>query len=278
MFLDTSANKNWNPFHALALMCVWLVLVVLVAFAIGSGCGGGSPAPSTPGSISLAWSITDLDGQSIACAQVNARSVALRLRNRASGNVVATAFPCQSSPSTTQLAAGAYDITLELHAADGTRLATAPDQTDVTIVGGQLKRLTPVTFAASTKGSLVISVATPATTNCQPVGVNGAGITGTTITLERADGGCAAVTFVRSVGSTQRGTYTVNCSSPSVAACIEKNETLTTSLASGTYRIHVRGKLGTIDCWQRDDALEVPPPGKPLVRTLGLAHQNIPGC
>jgi hypothetical protein len=130
------------------------------------------------------------------------------------------------------------------------------------------------------QGSLVISLATAATTNCQPVGMNGAGITGTTITLVQVsgNGGCAAVTFVRSLGSTQRGTYTVNCSSPPVATCIEKAETLTTSLAPGTYTIHARGKIGAIDCWQRDDTLEVPPPGKPLIHTLGLMHLNMPGC
>jgi hypothetical protein len=70
----------------------------------------------------------------------------------------------------------------------------------------------------------------------------------------------------------------VNCSSPSVAACIENNETLTTSVTSGTYTIHVRGKIGVTDCWQDDAALEVPLPGKPLTRTLNLALRNIPGC
>jgi len=278
MHLYTSTNQNWNPFGALALMCVWLMLVALTAFAICSGCGGGSSSPSTNGSISLAWSITDQDGQPATCAQTGARSVALRLRNRADGNVVAAAFPCEGSPGTTQVPAGVYDITIELHAADGTTLATARDQTGVGIVAGRVKTLTPITFAANTKGSLAISLATSATTNCQPVGANGAGITGTTITLQIVGDGCAPVTFARSVGGTQRGTYTVDCSSPLVTTCIEKNETLTTTLAAGKYLIHVRGKIGALDCWQRDDTLDVPSPGKPLTRTLGLMHLNSPGC
>jgi hypothetical protein len=273
MFIDV-----WNQSRTLALVGFFLMLVGL-AFASGGGCGGGNPPAATSGSISLAWSITDASGQPTACAQVSARSVALRLRNHADGNVVAAAFPCLGSPSTTQVLAGVYDIAIELHAADGTKLATAPDQTGVAIVGGQVRRLSPVVFAVNTQGSLVITVATPATTNCQPVAMNGAGITGSTLTLERADGrSCAPVTFTRSVGSTPRDTYTVSCTSPSVAACFEKNETLTTSLPAGAYKIRVRGKVGAIDCWQRDDILEVPPSGKPLIHALGLARQNIPGC
>ena len=252
-------------------------LTVLIALMCAAGCPAPPPAPAN-GSISLAWSITDLNNQPSACADVGARSVALRLRSRAGGNIVATAFPCTSSPGTAQIAAGLYDISFQLNAADGTRLATAPDQTSVTIVAGQLKQLAPITFTVSTQGSLVLSFSTGTTANCQPPTAGGAGITGNTLTLQFAGDGCAPVTFVRQRGTEQRGTYTVNCSSPQVAPCIEKNETLTTSLMPGTYIVHARGKVGAIDCWQRDDTLEVPAPGKPLIRTLGLLRVNSPGC
>lgn len=274
MSIKQSINNHW---HKLTLASTWFILAGLIVFGGSGGCGG-CPNPPTPGSLSLAWSITDLDGQPTACTQVNAQTVALQLRNRADGKVIAAAFPCANSPSTTQLAAGTYDVAMELHGADGTKLATVPDQRGVAITSGQTTRLVPVTFAVSTQGSLVLSLATPATTNCQSVRGNGAGITGTTITLVRAAGGCAPVTFVRSLGTTQQGTYTVNCSSPAVAVCVENNETLSTSLAAGTYTIHVRGKIGAIDCWQSDESLVVPPPGKPLIRTLDLVHQNLPGC
>jgi hypothetical protein len=127
---------------------------------------------------------------------------------------------------------------------------------------------------------MVLSIATPATMNCQSTSSGGAGITAMTLTLEAGagKGGCEAVTFVRARGTTQLGTYKVDCSSPQVATCIEKNETLTTSLPPGNYLVHVRGKIGATDCWQRDDILAVPPPGTPLVRTLGLMHVNGPGC
>jgi hypothetical protein len=273
----TSTSKNWIPYHALAVMGIWLALVMLIAFSICS-CGGGTPPPPANGSISLAWSLTDARGRPATCAQVGARSVALRLRNHAGGDVVATAFPCEASPGTAQVAAGVYDVASELHTPDGTSLATAPAQTGVSIVAGRVKTLTPVTFAVIMQGTMVLSIATPTTTNCQSTSAGGAGITATTLTLEAQAGGCAAVTFVRARGTTQLGTYTVNCSSPQIARCIEKDETLTTSLASGTYLVHARGKIGAIDCWQRDDTLVVPPLGKPLIHTLGLTHVNVPGC
>jgi hypothetical protein len=132
----------------------------------------------------------------------------------------------------------------------------------------------------SEKGSLVLSFAAlPATTNCKPARMNGAGITGITITLVQVAGGCAPVTFIRSRGTAQLGTYTVNCSSPAVATCIETDETLTVaSMPSQRYTIQVRGKIGAIDCWTNDDTLDVPPSGGSLMRTLKLTHQDIPGC
>jgi hypothetical protein len=271
-------RATWKRLHDPTRKGFRFLLAGLIAFASCGACGGGSPPPMARGSISLAWSIADLNGQPTTCDRVGATTVVLRLRSRTGAASVAS-FPCANSPSTAQIVAGPYDITPELHASDGTVLATAPDQTGVTVAPGQVATLTPVRFAASTNGGFVISLAAPPTTaNCKSVAMGGAAITGTTITLERVAGGCAVVTFTRSRGTTQLGTYTVNCSSPQVAACIERDETLTTSLAPGSYTIRARSKIGTLDCWRSDEALEVPLPGKRLTRTLNLAHQNIPGC
>jgi hypothetical protein len=90
--------------------------------------------------------------------------------------------------------------------------------------------------------------------------------------------GCAAVTFARAIGTTQRGTYTVDCSSPAVASCIEKSETLTTSIAPGIYLMHVRGKRAANDCWQRDDTFSVAASNTPTTHAVGLLHINGPGC
>ncbi|HEU4731289.1 MAG TPA: hypothetical protein VFT22_25520 [Kofleriaceae bacterium] len=269
----------WKQLHDPAILGIGVLvatLTLLITLVATIGCGGGTPAPAN-GSISLVWSIADADGRHLTCDLVGARSVALRLRSRANGNVVALAFPCANSPGKAPVAAGLYDISFQLDAPDGTRIATAPDQRGAAITAGQVAHLAPITFTIATRSQLVLSIATGATTNCQSPASGGAGITGTTLTLLVAGGSCEPATFVRQRGTEQRGTYTVDCQTPQVATCIEKDETLTTSLVAGSYLIQVRGKVGAADCWQRGDTLEVSP-GKPLNRALGLLHVNGPGC
>jgi len=123
-------------------------------------------------------------------------------------------------------------------------------------------------------------VAPPSTSNCKPASMLGAGITNMTITLVRNGGGCAPVTFVRTKGTMTGVPYSVNCSSPEIASCIENDETLTVpSMPSGSYTIHVRGKIGAAECWQNDDTLQVPAQGKARSETLNLAFRTgAPGC
>jgi hypothetical protein len=263
---------------------VWLL-------ALAAGCGGCDPggfphdaslvdAP-VPGTVTLAWSLTDTNGQPISCAQVGGSFVLLTLRTHTGAPGTVASFSCTNSPSTsTPIDPGVYDVAFELHGLALTSV-TAPEQTGVTIAPGQDTRLAPITFVVDARGSLVVSLATPPrTSNCKAPSMMGAGITGTTITLEHTGDGCAPVTFVRARGSTMLGTYTVNCGSPQVAPCIETDETLTVAtIASGPYTIHVRGKVGLADCWRNDNGLQVPPQGKALVETLNLAFQTgTPGC
>lgn len=65
-----------------------------------------------------------------------------------------------------------------------------------------------------------------------------------------------------------------------VTTCIENDETLTVpSMQSGPYTIHIRGKVGSANCWRNDNTLQVPPLGKRLSETLNLAYQpGVPGC
>jgi hypothetical protein len=238
----------------------------------------GCPAPTPAnGAISIVWAIRAANGIGVTCASIGGRFVALRIRNRASGATTATAFPCVDGSGTAQLAPGLYDISFQLDAADGTRLATAPDQTGVTVVSGQVTQLAVQLIAATNpQTTLILSIATSASSNCQPTSAGGAGVTGTTLRLERVGSGCVPLTFTRQRGSEQRGTYTVDCSSPQVATCVEKDETLTTSLDPGQYFIHARGKVGVFDCWLRDDLLDIPMGTLP--RTLGLMPSHTLGC
>jgi hypothetical protein len=257
--------------------------LVLVLAGVGVGCGGGSNGCGGGGSnvprgaVSIAWSLGDLEGHPATCDEVGASTVELSLRDNVTSASTTASLPCANSPGTTQaVAAGTYDITIRLKAIDGTTLATAEGRTNVVIAAGAATVVAPAVFFATTKGGLVLSLAASgAASNC----AGGAGITGVFITLIRSGGSCAPVTFIRSRGTTQLGTYTVDCGTPQVGPCMEADEKLTVAqIEPDTYKVHVRGNVGALHCWDNDDVLEVPLRPSPLVRTLTLTRQNSPGC
>jgi len=256
------------------LLCSIATLLALASNAACSNCG---PAEAARGSVSAVWSITLLD-QPTTCARVGASTVIVLLHPRASGPDITSAFACTDTQGTTPpVAAGAYDATLSLQSADGSILATAPPQAGVMVGATPVVALAPVVFAVSNRGKLVLSLTTRRA-NCLPASQGGAGITGSLITLERAAGGCAPVTFVRSRGTTILGTYTVVCSSPQVVSCIERDETLTVDgIELGSYTIHVGGLIGPSQCWAGDDSLSVPA-GTSLLKAILLVPQQGRGC
>ncbi|HEY0484398.1 MAG TPA: hypothetical protein VGD37_43055 [Kofleriaceae bacterium] len=254
-------------------------LAALVAIASSTACGTCGPDMAARGSASAAWSIT-VGGQPATCAQVGAASVSLLLHSRASGSDTVSSFACtQVLGATSPVVAGAYDATLTLHAADGATLAAMPTQASVSIGAGEVTALRPAAFAVSGRGKLVLSFATLSTrSNCLPHDQGGAGLTGEVIFFERIGGGCAAVTFTRSRGNTTIGTYTVNCSAPPVASCIERDETLSIDdLESGPYAISVSALVGTTRCALGNDVLSVPA-GATLTKPIQLAPQQGPSC
>jgi len=260
-----------------------LVLLAMVACDGAGGTATAAQATSTcPGSVSLAWSITSSSGQPLTCTQAGATNAALRFQSRTGGTPVFLAFPCANSTGISNLTPGLYDVTTELHDARGARLATAPPQTSVPVAVGRTKVLAPVTFAVGPGAGNSLVALTLETegvaSNCQPSSSGGAGITGTTITIVRDGGGCAPAMFIRNRGGAQIGTYQVNCSSPQIAGCIERDETLTTTgLAPAGYTVHVRGKIGAVDCWAADSHLDVPASGQLQTRIV-LRRQTAPGC
>jgi hypothetical protein len=267
------------------------LLPSLAALTVGlTGCGGcadggprisdphdGSPPPypTEGGTVSLSWALHDLGGQLIQCDQVGASTVSLAVREQGQATGAADSFTCNNSPSTSKaLRPGTYDVSSELHAGD-VPLASAPDQIGVVIEDGMITPLAPIKFAVDAQGSLVLSLAAPpALSNCKAPIMKGAGINGITITLVQAGGGCAPVTFTRTRGGITLRPYTVSCSSPPIAPCIESDETLTVpSLTSGLYMIHIRGKIGAIECWKSDSTLQVPARGMTLRQVINLSLQ-----
>jgi hypothetical protein len=231
------------------------------------------------GTVSLGFSLADLQDAPINCEQVGANTVFLELKSRTAAAGAAVSLSCASGMATSQpIATGTYDVSFELHGFNVT-LATAPDQNGVVVRAGLDTRLSPVVFKVDANGGLKISLAAPpATSNCDSPDEGGAGITTTTITLLHA-GRCAPVTFTRTRGTMTLGTYLVNCSAPMVAGCFEADEVLAvSSMESGPYTIHVRGRVGPIDCWNNDDTFQVPPNGQALTATLNLAFQSTIGC
>jgi hypothetical protein len=255
---------------------------ILLCAAASAGCsGGGFPAdagidaPAATGTFSLAWTLTDTGGAPITCDQVSATTIALTLQSSDRVFGIAESFSCGNSPSTSPvIPIGNYSVGIELH---GTGLdpVVAPTQNHVAIVQNQNTTLAPVTFAVNATGNVALQIAPPAplTSNCGAAPM-GAAINAETITVQDAGGACLPITFTRSKG----GTYVVNCTTPNVAGCIEDDETLTaTGVPSGTYTIHIRGKIGATDCFTNDDSLAVPAQGKSLTRTLNLAATK-PSC
>jgi len=266
-----------------------LVLVTV----IGCGDGGGFPdappidVPPTPGTFSLAWTVTNTGGSPITCDEIGAQAVTALMRNRAVQGGSTEVFTCSTKAGMSQaLVAGTYDINFDLNGVGGDPvtgvIATAPAQMGVEIQAGQNTALMPLTFAVNATGGLRLKLMSSASAgNCVPTAQQGAGITTNTITLTKvSDGMCAPLTFNVSAGTMggTAGTYVVNCTTPTVAPCFERDQELTvTGVVSGSYAISVRANRGGTECFTSVDQLPVPPIGRELVRTLNLAPVT-PAC
>ncbi len=265
-----------------------LLTSVIAACLCACGDGGGFPdaappdAPPPGGTFSLAWTLTNAAHMPITCADVGASSVVVTLRDRAKEGGFTETFACSEGHGTSPAVPPAiYDLDFEL-TGGGQTLATSPRQGMVTIGSNMDVDLMPISFAVDATGAMDLRLtANKPGGNCKPVSAMGAGITAMTITLVHTAGACEPVTFTITAGSTKPGgTYTVNCTSPQTAPCIETDQNLNVvTMPSGGYTIHVRGKIGTADCYKNDDTLQVPSVGRTLTTTLNLGYQmGTPGC
>ncbi len=171
-----------------------LFIVVGVLGLIGAascsscGSGGGFPAdasgPPGPGTVTLAWSLTDTSGAPITCDQVGANSVAITLQGRTTAGTVVS-LSCAAGHGTSQaLSPDTYDVTIELHGASLTAVPAAA-QKGVVVRASADTQLAPAVFAVDPHGAIAFSIRAPqAATNCGAAADKGAGITATTITLQ----------------------------------------------------------------------------------------------
>lgn len=252
--------------------------VAALALASTAACNSCGPDRAARGTASITWSLTALEGIST-CARNGATSVSLVLRSRGQADDLLFEFPCTDSQATTPLvAAGPYEATLTLRAANGAALAVGPTQAAVAIGAGQDTVLAPVVFVVE-GGRLVLSLSTIATSaNCTSREQGGAGTTANTISLVTAGGGCAAAKFTRLRGAIKIGEYQVNCSSPQIAGCIERDETLVAEgLRAGPYVITVNALVGPTRCITEVDVLSVPN-GATTIKPMQLPPNAGPGC
>jgi len=268
-------------------------LVLVTTTLVGCGDGGGFPdappidSPPVPGTFTLAWTVADMAGNPIPCSQVGAQAVTALMRNHKVQGGSTEVFTCSTLMGMSQtLVAGTYDASFDLNGPGGDPvtgiIATAPAQLAFEIKEGENTVLTPLAFRVNATGGMKLKLQTQATGgNCATAPMPSSGITTNTITVTRnSDGMCAPLLFDVSAGASgTAGTYMVDCTTPVVAPCFERDQELTvTGVVSGTYAISVKANTATgTDCFTNIDQLPVPPLGRDLVRTLNLAPST-PAC
>ena len=252
------------------------------------GSGGGFPdapvrdtAPPT-GRFSVAWSVVDQNGQPIACDRLAAQAMTVLTHDLSVEGGATQIFSCSTGMGESQdIAVGTYEMDFELSGTFGV-LARGPKQTPVTIAVGQVTELAPITFQVDARGGLALGLASGKSGgNCGATGSNGAGIEQVSITLQHnSDSSCEPITLAISAGATtSAGSYTIDCTSPALASCIEADQVLTASgVPSDGYTIRVKGLIGGSACWANNDSIQVPPLQQVLTRTLNLGQTGVPGC
>jgi hypothetical protein len=261
----------------------------LFALAAVSACGdsGGFPDAAVPdtapsGTFSLSWSVIDQNSAALPCDRIAAQAMTVLTSHEDFLGGATQVFTCKGGMGTSQaVIAGTYTLNFELSGTFGL-LATAPPQFGVEVPAGDNVAIAPVQFQVEALGAVDFALASGKSGgNCGAKNAGGAGIDAMTITLTRnSDLACEPITLNISQGATQPGgTYTINCATPVVTGCIEADQRLTaTNVDSDAYTIHVRGRIGTKDCYINDDSIQVPPLQKTLMRPLNLTEQMIMGC
>ncbi len=250
------------------------------------GSGGGFPdareidAPPPTGTFTLDWALTDLSNNTITCDQVGAQSVTVLAHNLGVEGGLTQVFVCSTLMGMSQgLIPGVYDFDFQLAAASGV-LSSPPGQHNITIASSQNTRLASLAFQLDATGGVALSLSTGRTTNCGTATPANGAITAETITLtHNSDLSCEPITLTISASTltptAASGTYTINCTTPVVTTCIEKDSTLTaTGVKADSYTIHIAGKQGVSGasgvCWSNNDSIVIPPLGATLTRQLNL--------
>ena len=240
-----------------------VVLVILVALAGLSGCescGAEDPVdargPATY-TVSASWRVTDLGDAEIPCDRVDGQFVTVTFFQFATGQSFTDAFDCFRKTGSRSLEEGEYQIGFELTDRLGTLVTLPPRR--YRIAGDTA--LDEVKLQLDPFGDLVMTLETTLPMSC----AGGSPITDMTLEMYRSDGSCQTSTLAIEPAAT----YTIDCTAPMTAGCIEKDRRVTAAhFPADEYRIRVVALQGAMPCWLHDQRHRIRAAG--LRRTVTL--------
>lgn len=251
-----------------------LPLALLLGASCSSGTGlpdaGAQDAAPATGRFSVTWTLQDGD-RALTCADVGGTLLTVEVTGPEVSIGYVEAFTCAAGEGQSKaLPPGVYDLAFELVGKSGT-LATPASQR-ITVTGNGVVAATPLAMSLAATGTLSTKLVAGAVANCA---ANGANIGAMSIVLEK-NGSCVPATFtIAAAGGRPGGVYTSTCAiNPPTTACIERDQTVTTTVGSGAYTVKVRGLVGTSPCWLAAQLADIPPLARTLMADIGLAYQQ----
>jgi hypothetical protein len=263
-------------------------MVMMAAMAVAPGCGGGSDNPDagpidaavTRGTMSLAWSLTDLDDNPITCEDVGALSISVTVTPPGFGGVVEP-FSCAGGMGTTSdLRATTYNVVVIPSSVLGA-LSESILIDSVEVVAGQNVDLGTLVFEIDPVGSFNFKVDTGATAgNCDDEGAGGGALTALEFRLVDDQDICVPTTFIiGDTSATPPVTYEADCQGATIG-CFEKDVVFSVlDTRSGPHTLEITGTKNGLDCYARSSIISIP--GNSLGRMLGnqiLSLASTPEC
>lgn len=288
-------TKRQDTVHAAPYLAgrarIALASAALAASLAFAGCGDvvadpdAAPidAPPPLGTFSIAWNI--LDGmETLACADVGALSLSLRLVTTGGSIGTAEAFSCSGGQAMSRgITPGNYQVTIDLLAAGNRSLLQSPViVSNVDITPNQNTEIAMQSFSVSSLGTFTFAIDANATAgNCESVASAGAGIVGVEFALRDTGGTCVPAEFIVADGSESGGTYSNDCvSAPAPLPCIGSDQEVRVTTRSGSYQVTINGqKLGPVDCYSKAASFVLAGAGlETELGSLGLALEYSEAC
>lgn len=254
-----------------------LALVLVVACSSGTGlpdAGAPDAAPST-GRFSVAWTLQD-GARALTCADVGGTLLSVEVTGPEVSIGYVEAFTCSAGEGTSKaLPPGVYDLAFELVGKSGT--LARPTSQRVTVTSNGVVAAAPLIVPLVASGTLSAKLVAGPVANCA---ANGANLSAISIILEK-NGACVPATFtISAAGGRPGGTYTSTCAVVTpTTGCIERDQTVTTTVGSGAYTVKVRGLVAANPCWLAAQLADIPPLARTLMADIGLGYQQgTTGC